>query len=57
MNERDLNMVVAVIEQAYEYGQLNQAWNIPDWEEKSNRFHDLLILLIKNTVEALSTDQ
>lgn len=52
-----MNMVVAVIEQAYEYGQLNQAWNIPDWEEKSNRFHDLLILLIKNTVEALSTDQ
>lgn len=57
MNERDLNMVVAVIEQAYKYGQLNQAWNIPGWEKKSDRFHDLLTLLIKNTVEALSTDQ
>lgn len=46
-------MVVAVIEQAYKYGQLNQAWNIPGWELKSKGFDDLLYLLIKNTVEAL----
>lgn len=57
MNERDLNMVAAAIEQAYKYGQLNQAWNIPGWELKSAGFDDLLYLLIKNTIEALRSDQ